>query len=337
MKKYIIVIILVFLTAITNAQTLSSETDFRMNSDSSSVPLQKVQFTSNKVIVKYDQKASGNNVLGVILPKLWHNETCDINLMLINTGRQTPDDSYTIDIYANKSFKNLKVMIDMGRSMSKTKAPWDFIGGMVSSKDFTVEAYILTRHPLIGYRIEKSDPVYAWAAYHPEHAFVALGSNDKSLWGFAGTKKLKNFGTFTVVNYNPQNKNFWIKSQSGFGEINQNFFAQETYVIAAEYLTIPLFFHKHFSPICAKGGYALKLEGKKSGKIQNYEVMVSKMLSQNNIGLALGINSEYESSLKLAPSIEAYKLLKIGDLQSTIELRYDMIYNSFSGYLIVKI
>ncbi len=78
-------------------------------------------------------------------------------------------------------------------------------------------------------------------------------------------------------------------------------------------------------------------EGKKVGKIQNYEVMVSKMLSQNNIGLAFGINSEYGSSLKLAPSIEAYKLLKVGGLQSTIELRYDMIYNSFSGYFIFKI
>lgn len=337
MKKNIITIILTVCSFIASAQTISSETDFRVNSDGASVPMQKIQFASEKIIVKYDYKLSGNNVLGVILPKIWHNETSDVNVMLINAGRQNSNDSYTIDIYANKSFKNFKVMIDMGRSVSKTKLPSDFAGGMISNKNFTLEAYIVTKHPLFGRKIEKSDPIYAWAAYHPENAFIALGSNNGSLWAFAGTKKLKDFGTFTAMNYDPKSKNFWIKSQSGFGEINQNFFAQETYAVAAEYLTIPLFFSRHFSPICAKGTYALKLEGKKVGKTHNYEVMISKMLSQNNIGLALGINSEYVSTLKLAPSIEAYKMLKIGGLQSTIELRYDMIYNSFSGYFVFKI
>lgn len=322
---------------ITSAQTISSETDFRIKNDGTSVPMQKIQFASEKIIVKYYYKTNGDNVLGVILPKFWQNKSLDLNLMLISAGNQSENYWHTIDLYANKKFKHFDVMIDLGRSVSKNQLPLDFVGGMIANKNFTVEAYLVTNHPMIGRRVEKSDPIYAWAAYHPEHSFFALGSNDGSLWGFAGTKKLKNFGTFTAVNYNPKTNNFWIKSQSGFGEINQAFFSQESYVIAAEYLTIPLFFHKHFSPICSKGTYALKFEGKKVGKIQNYEIMASKMLSQSKLGLAIGVNSEYVSSLRLAPSIEAYKIIQIGGLQSVIELRYDMIYNSFCGYLICKI
>jgi len=260
-----------------------------------------------------------------------------MNLVLGKIGNNNEDDRLALDIWINKDLsEDIHLMIDGGRLISRKGAPWDFLGAMISGKKLTFESYFMPSHSIVGRKIDKHDPLFTWAAYHPEHAFLGLGNKKGESWFFAGTRNMDKFGNFTFASYNPETNNFWFKSQSGFGDINHNFFSLETYKIAAEYLVVPLFFHKHFSPIISKGTFALKIEGRRTAGIHNYEVMAAKKINFKDAGIALGINSEYNKSLHLAPSFEIYKIWKVSNYSGVIELRYDMVYNSLSGYLVLK-
>lgn len=336
MKNIITTLFIITLTLTLKAQTISLENSFQTEKRDVNFSLHKIQLATEKLLFKYDYRPNGSDVLGFIIPKFWKNENTDVNMMLVKSGNHNIDDRFALDIWVNKKFTNSSLMIDAGRLVSKNGKPWDFIGGKFSNKYFTVEAYTMAYHCIFSEKLNKDDPVYFWAGYHPEHSFFALGKGENDYWLFGGTRNLKNFGNFNLIKYNAETKNFWIKSQSAFGVINQNFFSLATYDIAAEYLVIPLFFHKHFSPICAKGSYALKFEGKRIGDIHNYELMAAKSLPTSSLGIALGVNSEYYNAWKLAPSAEICKTWKIGDYNGVIELRYDMVYESLIGYLVLK-
>lgn len=332
----IITIIILVSTALSQAQTVVLENSFQTNQDGTTVSIQKVEVSVGRAKIKFDYKPNAPDALGIVIPELFKTKSLDINLMAVKTGDGGPEDRFALDIWVNKRFPNFGLMIDVGRLVSKHQAPWDFAGAMITHQRFSLEAYAMTFHSMIGNKWRDSDVIYAWAAYHPEKSFFSIGLKDKEVWAYAGTRNLKRFGNFTFSSYDPRSGNFWFKSQSGFGEISQGFFSLETYRIATEYLTIPLFFHRHFSPLCAKGTYAVKFEGRRLNGVHSYEAMLGKNLPSNQLGLAVGINSEYRSELKIAPSAELYKTWQWNGFKGVIELRYDMVSNSLLGYLVLK-
>ncbi|NCN22285.1 hypothetical protein GW934_02210 [Candidatus Falkowbacteria bacterium] len=337
MKNIVSIIIIILVYAATlKAQTVSLENSFQTNQDGTIVSIQKIDLTVGRAKIKFDYKLNAPDILGIVIPELFKTNSLDINLMIVKMGDGGQEDKFALGIWSNKQFSNFGLMINIGRLANKQEVPWDFAGGMISHQRFTFEAYAMTLHSLIGNKWQSSDIIYVWAAYHPEKSFFSLGLNEGQVWAYAGTRNLKRFGNFTFANYDPRSGNFWFKSQSGFGEINQGFFSLETYRIAAEYLTVPLFFHKHFSPLCAKGDYAVKFEGRRLGGVHSYEAMLGKNLPSNDLGLAIGINSEYCSELKIAPSAELYKNWQWNGFKGVVELRYDMISNALVGYLVLK-
>jgi len=338
--KNIIAIILVFIISSVPGQVIGQSVNLEstINTDKTGtlLSIQRIEVKNSAFTVKYDYKANGSDVLGIIIPKIWSNETSSLSGMIVKNGDGNSKDQFALDVWGHKKFGQLATMLEAGRILSPASQPWDFIGTRIAHGNFTVEAYVIAKHP-INQRLNKDDLYYAWIAYHPNHTFVALGKQDRQYWGYAGTKKLSHFGNFTFVNYQPETKNFWFKSQTGFGEINQDFFCQENYIIATSYLTIPLFYYLHFSPILSKGTLAIKVEGRQTAGLQNYEVMLGKQLSNNLFGFAVGINSEYnKSDLNLAPSFELYKSWKNHIGQCIIELRYDQLYQIGSAFLVIK-
>ncbi len=333
--SFLLVINLV--TSPVSGQSVTLENSTLTNKDGVSISLQKLAIGLGPALLRFDYKPGGKDVIGIIVPTLWSNESLNISFMAVKTGNGGPDDRFALDFWVVKRFKNLELMVDVGRLMSKSGAPWDFVGGQVSTASFTVEGYVMAYHPLLGSKWQDSNPIYAWAGYHPEKSFFALGIKDKEYWAFAGTRNMEDFGIFSFGNYNPENGNFWFKSQGAISRVNQNFYSLPTYRIAAEYLTIPLFFHRHFSPLLAKGDYTLKAEGRRVAGINNFELMFGKSLIESRIGLAIGINSELKNkSYRLGPSAEVYKLWRLGECEGVIELRYDMLCSGLSSYLILK-
>ena len=339
MKNIIAIIIVFIVCSVLNqviGQSVNLESTIKVDKTGTLLSIQKVEVKNSTFTLKYDYKANGSDVLGIIIPKIWSNSTSSLSGMIVKNGDGTSKDQFAFDVWGNKKFGKLAVMLEAGRIVSPASKPWDFIGTRLAHGNFTAEAYIIAKHPM-NQRLTKDDLYYAWIAYHPNHAFVALGKQDRQYWGYAGTKGLSRFGNFTFVNYQPETKNFWFKSQTAFGEINQKFFCQENYILATSYLTVPLFYYLHFSPIVTKGTLTIKVEGRQTAGLQNYEVMMGKQLSNNLFGFAVGINSEYNKvDLNLSPSFELYKSWKNNIGQCIVELRYDQLHKICSAFLVIK-
>ncbi len=337
MKNIIIVIIsvsLICLAQTIKAQSVNLESSVIADSTKTQISIQRVEITTKFASLKYDYKAGGDDVFGIKVPKIWSNRTASLSGMVVKIGDGDSKDRFVADIWGNKQFGSLSTMLEVGRIVDKNNIPTDYAGARLSFNDLTAEFYALTYHP-ISTGIASKDALYGWVAYHPTHAFIAVGKQDGQDWAFLGTRNLENFGNFNFVNYQP-NGNFWFKSQAGFGHINQKFFAQENYLDATSYLVVPVFFYKHFSPICVKGDYSLKFEGRRIGKTETYEMMFGKKIGDDWLRFAVGLNSEHRTNLRTSPSFELYKDWQTKSSQCIFEMRYDLLYQVFSAYLIIK-
>ena len=334
--KNIITIIFVLVCFISQSfgQSINLESTVRIDTAKSQLSIQRVEVITSKFKLKYDYKANGNDVLGVIIPKVWSNQKNTLSAMIVKTG-DGKNDQFAFDSWLTRKIGKASAMIEVGRLISKGKNPQDYAGARLSLTKFTVEAYVVTGHPF-NKKMSRSDFFEGWIAYHPTHAFISVGKQNKQYWGFAGTKNLSHFGHLTFINYQPETNNFWFKSQSGFGEINQKFFCQDTYIEATSFFVVPIFFYKHFSPVATKGDYSLKIEGKRTAGISNYEIMTGKKIGNDLLRAAVGINSEYKNTLRLAPSFELYKAWKTNNGELIIELRHDVLYRALSAYLVIR-
>jgi hypothetical protein len=298
--------------------------------------IQRIEVDSKVINFKYDYKLGGRDVLGIIMPKIISDSTGGWGGMIVKTGDGGKSDQFTVDTWGYKKFGQFSTFVEIGRITSQISQPIDYAGTRLACGNFTAEFYALTYHAFLDEKFTAHDATYGWIAYHPQHAFIALGKQDRQYWGLVGTRNLPHFGTFNFVNYQPETGNFWFRSQNGFGEINQKFFAQDNYIEGTSYLVVPVFFYKHFSPICAKGTYSLRIDGRRTNGVQNYEIMMGKKIGNDIVRLAVGANTEYITTLRIAPSLELYKTWKTKDIQNTIELRYDVLYKALSLYLVLK-
>ncbi|MDD3285325.1 MAG: hypothetical protein PHG95_01685 [Patescibacteria group bacterium] len=289
---------------------------------------------------RYDYKATASDVLGVTFPKIWSDSITKISGMVVKIGDEI-NNQFAFDGWVTSKINRFSVMGEVGRMIGKNQIPWDYVGMRVANKWFTAEAYGLGYHPVHS-SWDNGGVVYAWAAYHPEHLFVSagvqVGRDYEQYWGFVGTKNIGRFGNFSFVNYDVKTGNFWFRTQSGFGEINDKFFCQDLYIEATSYMVVPIFFYKHFSPISTKGTYALKIDGRRVGNVDNYELIISKNINHGWLAVATGINSELiDGEWRFAPSLEAYKCWNTKDRGSLIvEFRYDVLYKTASAYLVVR-
>ncbi len=318
------------------AQSANLESTIKIDTSASQVLIQRIEIITKEVIIKYDYKAKDRDVIGLIFPTIWSDSTTTISGMAVKMGDGDRSDQYVADLWVTKQFGQFKTMLEVGRLVSLESIPWDYAGTRLSYGNFTVEAYAMGYHPVTE-KLGKNDSYFGWVAFHPQHAFVGVGQQDNGYWAFAGTRNLKDFGSLSFLNYNKANGNFWFRSQSAFGEVNQNFYSLDTYIDATSYMVVPIFFYKHFSPIASKGNLAIKVDGRRTNGIQNWELIGSKKIGNDWVRLAAGINSEFkEDKMRYAPSFELYKAFTKPYGKFIAELRYDLLYNTFSAYLIVK-
>lgn len=341
MKKNIIISVLCILASSQIiSQNINLESTVILDSTSSQISTQRIEVKTNGFTFKYDYKKNGRDVIGLIFPPFLADSNCSLSAMIVKIGDNSRHDQFAFDVWAKRRFKLFEATLEAGRISSQTDNPIDYAGARLSSKKITIEFYGLTYHPLIGEKINSQDAGHGWIAYHPERFYVALGKQDHDYWAFFGTKNRRSFGNFTFANYQPKTKNFWWRSQFGWGEINQSFFNQDLYLEGTSYLVVPVFYYKHFSPICAKGEYSLKLEGRRNGSMQTYETMIGKRIGNDIFRLAVGVNSSFlegkTNSLRCAPSFEAYKSWKKDKNQVIVELRYDLLSQLASAYLIFR-
>lgn len=323
-------LLIVVFTINSNAQTLRTETSFQYDRSLNGVQVQRVQFSSPAITLKYDYKTGNgksiNDVFGISLP-ITVKDDFSVALGVIKLGDWNDKDESFISLSAEKKFGDLSLALELGKG-AMAESPRDYITSRISHNLFTIEAGILSEYGYSGIEEFTKDRYY-WAAIHPEHAFFAIGNEINRTWMSAGTRNLEGFGNFTFFNADRDNKNFWFKSQFGFGKINQKFYCLDNYRVATSYLIVPPFFYRHFSPISTKGEYALKIEGKRTVNSEKWEVTGAKDIGQ--LGqVAIGWQRE---SGKSGINLEYYKEVRIIGCAISGEFRYETIYNRFSGFI----
>jgi hypothetical protein len=325
-------LLIVVFTINSNAQTtLRTETSFQYDKFMNGVQVQRVQFNSPAIELKYDYKTKTgngkpiNDVFGISLP-ITVKDDFSVALGVIKLGDWNDDESF-INLTAEKKFGAVSFSLELGKG-AMAENPRDYITSRISHELFTVEAGILSEYGYSGIEEFTKDKYY-WAAIHPEHAFFTIGNEISRTWMGAGTRNLEGFGSFTFFNADRDNKNFWFKSQFGFGKINQKFYCLDNYRVAMSYLIVPQFFYRHFSPISTKGEYALKIEGKRTMNAEKWEITGAK-----DIGcfgqVAIGWQRESEKS---GVNLEYYKEVRLIGCAISGEFRYETIYNRFSGFI----
>lgn len=318
------------------AQTkFSTETTLCYDKTQGGIPLNRIEISNPLFNIKYDYKVdliSGkplNDVFGIFFPKMVNKKTFSLDGAIIKLGDWNKNDQTILDLSATKKIGSVSITLEIGRAVGVETRPWDFVVSRASHRLFTVEGGILSPDQLFAPSQKK---LYGWVAYHPEHIFVATGNEISRNWFLFGTKKHANFGNFSFLSYDRDNGNFWFRSQFGFQNVNQNFFAQDNYIVAASYLIVPPFFYKHFSPMSTKGKYALKFDGKRVGKLETYEVSVGRQFGKYG-QIAIGANNENFKPERVGLLLEYYKEFTLKNFKASAELRYEQLSSKFYGFI----
>ena len=337
MKKIAIVTMIILSSVVVFGQRVNLESTVLADTAKTSVTVQRIEVSSHGVSLKYDYKANAEDVLGIIVPNIKLDSTSSIGIIALKLGDGGPADQFIIDGWYTKRFGNYSFLFEAARITCANARPCDFAGVRISNHLFTVEAYDISSTMFSPEEWNKENhSLMAWAAFHPKHAYFSAGYSEKQYWFFAGTRDFQHFGNLTFLNVDPKTGNYWMRSQTGIGNVNQAFYSLEMYNLATSYLVVPIPFYQHFSPISTKGNTAFKIDSRRVSGVTTTEAIVSKNINHGWLGVAAGINSCFKPNqpLRVAPSFELYKEFKTEKGRAVVELRYDMLAKAASAYLI---
>ncbi|MFA5184719.1 MAG: hypothetical protein WC456_04325 [Patescibacteria group bacterium] len=332
MKNLVITIVLLLLVSLTNqslAQKIHTETNLQYDKKTTGLQIQRLQFDSPDINVRYDYKLKGVIDAMELYVPIMNSDDLFLQIGLIKLGDWTQEDESFIDLVAEKKLGNLSYKLNIGYGLIADKGSRDYVLARITHDLLTVEACALSDYGYNDLASFTKDQYY-WVAIHPENIFIAAGNEISRTWIIAGTKNLENFGNLSFLSSDRTNKNFWLKSQFGFGKINQNFYSLDSYRSIASYLIVPPFFYKHFSPISTKGEYALKIEGKRTGDVERWEITGAKKIG--NLG-RVAIGAQREGRNRSGLNLEYYKDFNILGFIVSSEIRYESICDKFTGFI----
>lgn len=340
MKKAIFAIIVItglIFSELMAQVSILSETSVTINNQFQGIEVNRLQVDIPHLFVKYDYKTNINgkkvsDVLGIFATKTINTKIFTFEPGVIKLGDIEGEGEYFLDLFTETRFKDFSVQIDVGRGMSKSTKPRDYIISRFAHNVFTVEVGILSKNGYTNLKQFVNDKYY-WAAFHPSSLFIALGNEVNRTWGFFGTQGFDNIANFTFANWDRTNDNFWIRSQWGYKNINQKYFCKENYIIGTSYLVVPPFFYKHFSPISTKGEYSFKVDIKRTGANERFEVIMGKQLG--TIGqFAFGVISEgVGNELKTGIVAEYFNFVNFDQFTSSVEIHYESKRNQIIGFI----
>lgn len=314
---------------------LKTETAFGIDTTNSGVDiLRKQLLIPGTLKVTYDYKRNINkqinDVFAVTAPSLFPVGKTSFNASVLHVGDWNKEDVSWVDLGVSYNSDQFACDLNFGQGMGRMQKPQSYFFGRLRFSDLvTTEGGFLSTPGYTKFS-ELTQDKYFWIALNPKHFFIALGNQVKTTWALAGTKEIKNFGSFSFLSVDRQSKDYWFRSQNAYGTINEGFFSQENYVLGTSTLVCPPFLFVHFSPLSTKGTYAFKVDGKKVGTVEKWEVSVSRQFGP--LG-HLAIGAQRELGKKNGIILEYYNSYAIGMYKISSELRYESISQRFTGYI----
>lgn len=315
---------------------VQSETTFQSDPDLQGVSTQRLIIEKDGFKFKGDHrtdlsaaKKPVDDVISLTAPPISLGKGFSLIPCFIKLGDFEKTDEYFVDLTLNKDGKDLSYFIELGRGMSAVNSPRDYFIGRLSHELFTFEAGLVSKK---GYSSlsEFATDRYGWGAFHPKGMFIAIGSEITRTWILGGTTGLKHFGNFTFMNTDRENRNRWFRTQFGVGNVNQNYFCNDNYIVGTSYLVVPPFHYLRFGPISTKGDWGFKVDGITSGNLERYEMIASRKFGAYG-NFSIGWQREVSNGNGM--TFEYYKDLSVNNFRFALELRYETLYQRGSGFL----
>lgn len=344
MKKSITVLLVVVITLVSvnlfSQTTFKTETTINADKESNRIDVQRFLFNSAPLNVRYDFKLNRNgktvnDLITVNVPKVIETKKFSLDLTGIKLGDKHSESEYFGDISAEiKIDSKSKFLCSFGAGFGPSQSPRIYGIGRYSLENVTLEAGVVSKKGFHNFD-ELTQDRYAWGAYHNEHIFVALGTEITRTWFLTGTKNFKDFGMFTLCDFDRASDDFWIRSQVGYKNANQAFFCQENYLVATSYLIVPPFPYLHFGPISTKAELlSFKVDISKKKANERIELIAGTQFG--SIGqFALGFVGERITHQPIlgGVSMEYFNSLTIGKFKASVELHYEPRTSKGSGFI----
>lgn len=317
---------------------IAAETSIVSNKDMDGILMQRLETGNDAWTFKYDYHPKLGfdtkpvNAGMLSLNKLYDKKDFTIGIEGFQVGNFNGKDTWFVDAWGTKKYKDLSFMLDLGLGFPS---------------DGYVQTYAIAtfKHPktTISGAFYKVDPeemrYYGYAAYHDHNIYGVIGNKINTGFAMAGIYDLEHFGSLTFGTFDRKSGNIWIKSQTAVGEVNNGFYSVQTFDLASDILSMPMFLPVHLNPLSTKGDYALKLEYKRSADKKTHETEM--MVSTDKIPfiqLGVGLNTEYSCGRSISDvAIEVFKeqAFKVAgkDMKYSIESRYNNRTHELTGYI----
>lgn len=147
----------------------------------------------------------------------------------------------------------------------------------------------------------------------------------------------ENFGSATLLMYNPNNKGWFFKTQTATGNIAEGFYNRDTYntFFLAETTAGP-FIPNRFGTSVAKGNYTLGIWGNGNDEEANFTVMPGMRTKVADIGVGVRTKTK-DGKTEANVSAIVNKEFEIGkNISGYVDAQYDAVDNSFGVYATIS-
>ncbi len=310
------------------------ESSIISNKDMDGILMQRIETGNDDWTLRYDYNSKLNfdkkpaNVGMLSLNSLYDKNNINVGAEVFQVGNLDGKDTWFVDAWASKKYKKTSFMIDAGLGFPSTKYLQTYAIASFNHPKTTIKGAF--------YNVSsKETRYYGYISYHNHNIYASVGNKINTGFAIAGTYGFKSFGNMTFGTLDRKTGDIWIKSQTAIDNVNQKFYSAETFDLASDILSMPMFQPIHLNPVSTKGNYALKLEYKYSETRKSHETEV--MLATKKIPfieLGVGVNTEYkENCTNSSFALELFKEVRFGKFSGSAEARYNHRTKTGTAYI----
>lgn len=299
--------------------SINSETNAKIGSDPY-ISTQRTNIKKGKVGIDWDSnKSKDPNVNPPDVSRISVYEPFNINKLNV----QLFDVGNTLGaLGVSKGFKinSSNVFLNWGAMIQKGMKPLQWAYANADNGDLYAMLASLYPSNITKMDAENSD-FFGIAGKNLGKAYASIGASHgprhNNISAAANTHGLEDFGVLGLAVYNPKKGNFFFKTKTALGDVDQKFYRPGFANFANGLFVFPPFFKPHFSPTETKGKTTLTIDGSgtKETGLDQFEVRLGRKTRFGMIGAGV-----YNGQNGPVPSFAYYFPFNIGDVKGSFEL-----------------
>jgi hypothetical protein len=303
--------------------SVHSESDINWNKPH--ISTQKFNTKIGNFEIDYDlTSASGNDpepsdVIRLGIPEPFNIGNSQLNIR--GVGNWTKNDLAAVEFFKSVKAGEINLGFDFGQMMQKGVNPLQWAYADATKGNLYAMAASLYPSNISKANLKNSDFIGILGTDFLKNFYASVGGSTgprmNNLSATANTHGLENFGTLGFAVYNPKEGNFFFKTRTAVGDVNQDFYKPKFGNFVNGLFVFPPFSFPHFTPAESKGNLTLMVDGKgtKEDGLTQSEIRVGGKTPFGMIGAGI-----YDGEDGPVPSFMYYTPFKMDEFEGSIEI-----------------